>query len=48
VANDFDELVRLCERIVVLRDGHLVGEAVAPALDSHRLTELAYRTDMAA
>jgi ribose transport system ATP-binding protein len=47
VANDFDELVRVCERIVVLRNGQLVGEAFAPDLDSHRLTELAYSSENA-
>jgi ribose transport system ATP-binding protein len=45
VSNDFDELVRVCGRIVVLRDGRIVGQAVAPDLDSHRLTELAYRSE---
>jgi ribose transport system ATP-binding protein len=46
-SNDFEELVRVCGRVVVLRDGHLVGEQVAPNLDSHRLTELAYRSENA-
>jgi len=45
VANDFEELARLCGRVVVLRQGRVVGEVVAPAIDSHRLTELAYRTE---
>ena len=45
VANDFAELARLCGRVVVLRQGRVVGEVVAPAIDSHRLTELAYRTE---
>jgi ribose transport system ATP-binding protein len=47
-SNDFEELVRICGRIVVLRDGRIVAEAVAPNLDSHRLTELAYRSENAA
>jgi ABC-type sugar transport system ATPase subunit len=47
VANDFDELVRLCERIVVLREGRIVGEQLAPHLDSHHLTELAYLSESA-
>jgi ribose transport system ATP-binding protein len=47
VSNDFPELVRICGRVVVLRDGRIVGEAVAPDLDSHRLTELAYRSETA-
>ena len=44
-SNDFEELVRVCGRVVVLRDGRLVGQQVAPHLDSHRLTELAYRSE---
>jgi len=47
-SNDFEELVRVCGRVVVLRDGRIVGEQVAPNLDSHRLTELAYRSENAA
>jgi ribose transport system ATP-binding protein len=47
-SNDFEELVRVCGRVVVLRDGRIVGEQVAPHLDSHRLTELAYRSENAA
>jgi ribose transport system ATP-binding protein len=47
-SNDFEELVRVCGRVVVLRDGRIVGEAVAPDLDAHRLTELAYRSENAA
>ena len=35
----------VCGRVVVLRQGRVVGEVVAPAIDSHRLTELAYRTE---
>jgi ABC-type sugar transport system ATPase subunit len=47
VANDFDELVRVCERVVVLRDGHIVGQASAPHLSTPSLTELAYRSETA-
>jgi ribose transport system ATP-binding protein len=48
VANDFVELTRLCSRVVVLVEGRIVAEQVAPALDSHHLTELAYRKENAA
>jgi ABC-type sugar transport system ATPase subunit len=44
VANDFDELLRLCARVLVLRDGRIVGDLSGEQLTSHRLTELAYQT----
>jgi ribose transport system ATP-binding protein len=43
-SNDVDELVRLCERVLVLRDGRIVADARGDALNSHHLTELTYRT----
>lgn len=48
VSSDFGELARLCHRVAVLRHGRIVAELVAPAIDEHRLTELAYRSDDAA
>jgi ABC-type sugar transport system ATPase subunit len=42
VSNDFSELTRLCGRVVVLRGGRIVAELSGAAMDSHRLTELAY------
>ena len=46
VANDFAELAQLCHRVVVLRDGRIRAELSAPELDSHRLTELAYLSEV--
>lgn len=48
VSSDFGELARLCHRVAVLRHGRIVAELLAPAIDEHRLTELAYRSDDAA
>jgi ribose transport system ATP-binding protein len=48
VSSDFGELARLCHRVAVLRQGRIVAELTAPAIDEHRLTELAYRSDDAA
>jgi ribose transport system ATP-binding protein len=48
VSSDFGELARLCHRVAVLRQGRIVAELLAPAIDEHRLTELAYRSDDAA
>jgi ribose transport system ATP-binding protein len=45
VSSDFGELARLCHRVAVLRHGQIVAELVAPAIDEHRLTELAYRSE---
>jgi ribose transport system ATP-binding protein len=48
VSSDFGELARLCHRVVVLRRGRIVAELMAPAIDEHRLTELAYLSEDAA
>jgi ribose transport system ATP-binding protein len=48
VSSDFGELARLCHRVAVLRHGRIVAELAAPAIDEHRLTELAYRSEDAA
>ncbi len=42
VSSDFEELASLCDRVVAMVRGRIVGEVRAPALDSHRLTELAH------
>jgi ribose transport system ATP-binding protein len=42
VSSDFDELARLCDRVVVMVEGRVVAERTPPALDAHELTELAH------
>jgi ribose transport system ATP-binding protein len=42
VSSDFEELATLCDRVVAMVRGRIVGEVRAPLLDSHRLTELAH------
>jgi ribose transport system ATP-binding protein len=42
VSSDFEELAALCDRVVAMVRGRIVGEVRPPALDSHRLTELAH------
>ena len=42
VSSDFEELASLCHRVVAMVRGRVVGEVRPPALDSHRLTELAH------
>jgi ribose transport system ATP-binding protein len=42
VSSDFEELAELCDRVLVMVQGRIVSEVSPPALDSHRLTELAH------
>jgi ribose transport system ATP-binding protein len=42
VASDFEELARVCDRVLVIRRGRITAEVVPPELDHARLTELAY------
>jgi ribose transport system ATP-binding protein len=42
VSSDFEELAELCDRVLVMVKGRIVSEVRPPALDSHRLTELAH------
>lgn len=42
VSSDFDELVRLCDRVLVMARGKVTAELSRPALDTHQLTELAH------
>ncbi|HLK37967.1 MAG TPA: sugar ABC transporter ATP-binding protein [Polyangiaceae bacterium] len=44
VTSDFRELAHLCDRVLVMVQGRIVGEVRPPALDAHRLTELAHFT----
>jgi ABC-type sugar transport system ATPase subunit len=41
-STDFDELARLCDRVLIMAQGRLVGEVRPPELDVHRLTSLAH------
>ena len=43
VASDFDELARVCDRVLVLRRGRIVTEVQPPDLDHEHLTHLAYQ-----
>lgn len=43
VASDFDELARVCDRVLVLRHGRIVTEVRPPDLDHEHLTRLAYQ-----
>lgn len=43
VASDFDELARVCDRVLVLRHGRIVTEVQPPDLDHEHLTHLAYQ-----
>jgi ribose transport system ATP-binding protein len=42
VSSDFEELVQLCDRVLVIAQGRCVAEIESAALDAHRLTELAH------
>jgi ribose transport system ATP-binding protein len=42
VSSDFEELARVCDRVLVLSGGRIVGEVSGDELDPHRLTELSY------
>jgi ribose transport system ATP-binding protein len=42
VSSDFEELAELCDRVLVMVQGRIVSEVRPPALDAHRLTELAH------
>jgi ribose transport system ATP-binding protein len=42
VGSDFQELARLCDRVLVMIDGRIVADLAPPSLDAHRLSELAH------
>ncbi|HEY2732403.1 MAG TPA: ATP-binding cassette domain-containing protein, partial [Polyangiales bacterium] len=42
VSSDFEELVQLCDRVIVVAQGRAVAQVHANELSSHRLTELAH------
>jgi ribose transport system ATP-binding protein len=43
VASDFDELARVSDRVIVVRNGRVTAEVRPPELDQHVLTQLAYQ-----
>jgi ribose transport system ATP-binding protein len=43
VASDFEELARVCDRVLVLRRGRIVAEVRPPGLSPDHLTHLAYQ-----
>ncbi len=43
VASDFEELARVCDRVLVLRNGRIVAEVKPPDLEHEHLTLLAYQ-----
>jgi ribose transport system ATP-binding protein len=43
VASDFEELARVCDRVLVLRRGRIVAEVKPPDLEHAHLTHLAYQ-----
>ncbi|HEX5713701.1 MAG TPA: sugar ABC transporter ATP-binding protein [Solirubrobacterales bacterium] len=40
-SSDFEELARICDRVIVLRKGRVAGQLGAPELDAERLARLA-------
>ena len=42
VTSDFDELARVCDRVIVLAAGTIVAELAHPNIEPHRLTELSF------
>lgn len=44
VTSDLEELAHVCDRVLVLRGGRIVGETRAPDISVQRLTEMTYET----
>lgn len=42
VASDTEELAKVCDRVLILRDGRIADEVLGPGIDPDRLTELSY------
>jgi ribose transport system ATP-binding protein len=42
VTSDFEELARVCDRVIVLAGGRIVAELTHPNIEPHRLTELSF------
>ena len=48
VSSDFEELARVCDRVIILAAGQVTAELHAPDIDPARLTELAFSLQGAA
>ena len=48
VSSDFEELSRVCDRVIVLTGGRIIAEVRPPELEATRLTELAFSAKEAA
>ncbi len=44
ISSEFAELVEVCHRVVILREGHLVGELAGDAISEHAILEHCYNT----
>ena len=44
VTSDFEEMAHVADRVLVLRDGRIAAELLAPDITAERLTELSYMT----
>jgi ribose transport system ATP-binding protein len=44
VTSDFEEMAHVADRVLVLREGRIVAELLAPDITADRLTELSYLT----
>jgi ABC-type sugar transport system ATPase subunit len=42
VSDDFEDLARACDRVLVMVDGRVVAEVAQPDVTTSRLTELAF------
>jgi ribose transport system ATP-binding protein len=45
VSSDFEELAQGCDRVIVLRDGRIVGQLESETLNSARLSEMVYASE---
>jgi ABC-type sugar transport system ATPase subunit len=48
ISSDFSELVRVCHRVVVLREGEVAAELAGPAIRDDRIVQACYRGEGAA
>jgi ribose transport system ATP-binding protein len=45
VSSDYEELAGVCDRVVVMADGRIVGEGRPPAIDRHWIAEKAHKAN---